>query len=425
MNTQGAGTDGTGSDGPVTWIDISEFSNPNFSYGDNLLRLYGLVLPVLGVGFLPFLLWAILEDILTFVSTDVFAALSVGLAVLWILFLVRVLYGLTKWLTGADAMGSEAEFTDEDLTRILPHNGKSLKDILSGVRTFAEKTGPAVNVRDSAKSGQVWAYRGLAVLVFLLGIGIPWFLGSIGAIGTTMEGALLGGGAGVGTLVAILLFIRAGRASQPDLEFLLKHDTRRPVLFLRSFRDDTIITFRRFRKWLPWAINYAIRFEQSIADRFNDLGPLIAVGEPGEKLPHIGAARVHLNDDEWQDAVIGWVGDARLIVMIAGPTEWIRWELAQILEKQRLGELFILIPPRPASKALAKTSASIEDRWRNIRTAFVNTAWEDALGKIDPDGTLLVRLGDDGTATAIRSSGSLMQDYRLAITVAVYDVFCT
>lgn len=425
MNTQGAGTDGAGGDGPVTWIDISQFANPNFSYGSNLLRLYGLVLPILGVGFLPFLLWAILENILTFVSTDVFAALSVGLAILWILFLIRALYRLIKWVSGADAMGSEAEFTEEELSRVLPHNGTSLKEILSEVRTFAEKIGPAVKVQDATKSGQVWAYRGLALLVFFLGVAIPWLLGSTGAVGTTMEGALLGGGAGLGTLVAILLFIRAGRASQPDLQLLLEHDTRKPVLFLRSFKDDTIITFRRFRKRLPWAINYAIRFEQSVADRFNDLGPLIAVGEPGEKLPHIGAARVHLKDDEWQDAVIGWVGDARLIVMIAGPTEWIRWELAQITDKKRLGELFILIPPKPASKALAKASASVEERWRNIRTAFANTAWEDALGRIDPDGTLLVRLEDGGRATAISSSGTLMQDYRLAITVAIYDVFCT
>lgn len=43
-------------------------------------------------------------------------------------------------------------------------------------------------------------------------------------------------------------------------------------------------------RYFIWVVNAARRFVQAIAGSFETFGPLIAIGEPGEKLPQIGAA---------------------------------------------------------------------------------------------------------------------------------------
>jgi hypothetical protein len=59
--------------------------------------------------------------------------------------------------------------------------------------------------------------------------------------------------------------------------------------------------------------------------------------------------RAHcFSDEEWQSAVIDWISRARLIVMIAGRTPWVQWELRQIVRAGPLGKLLLLLPPGPA-----------------------------------------------------------------------------
>ena len=43
--------------------------------------------------------------------------------------------------------------------------------------------------------------------------------------------------------------------------------------------------------------------EQELADILEHVGPVVAVGKPGEPLPELGAARLYVSHDEWQGKV--------------------------------------------------------------------------------------------------------------------------
>ena len=68
-------------------------------------------------------------------------------------------------------------------------------------------------------------------------------------------------------------------------------------------------------------------------------GPFVAIGEPGERLPDLGAARAYFSDHEWQAAVLDWIGRARTIVIIVGKTRWVTWELQRVIASGKLDHL--------------------------------------------------------------------------------------
>jgi TM2 domain-containing membrane protein YozV len=61
------------------------------------------------------------------------------------------------------------------------------------------------------------------------------------------------------------------------------------------------------------------------------VGPVIAIGKPGEKLPQLGAARLYVSDDEWRAVVGKLMNDAALVVIRAGETANLWWEVQEAL----------------------------------------------------------------------------------------------
>ena len=71
-------------------------------------------------------------------------------------------------------------------------------------------------------------------------------------------------------------------------EKLLKDDTRPPVVYVRSFKDDAqIILAPGLRRWFSMAVAWtvAVSVEQELAAIMNRLGPLVAIGKPGSHCP--------------------------------------------------------------------------------------------------------------------------------------------
>lgn len=207
------------------------------------------------------------------------------------------------------------------------------------------------------------------------------------------------------------------QAVQPSLEAVRARDARKPVLLLRSFADDGIEMNHRFATRIG-DVEQTRRFEQQLAGMFEAFGPLIAIGQPGEELPQIGAARGYRTEAEWQSEVIRWIDEARFIAMIAGPTEWVRWELGRVLEMGRLRHLLILLPPTIEQRA---------PRWANVLDALAGTRWHSALAALDTGGLLLVLLRPDGTVLAMRRGGKAppyADDYQVAVAIALYEMFC-
>ena len=131
-------------------------------------------------------------------------------------------------------------------------------------------------------------------------------------------------------------------------------------------------------------------------------------------LPQLGAARAYFGDDEWQAAVADWIARARLIVVIAGTTPWVQWELREIARAGQVGRLLVLVPPgAPAD--------------RRQRVEYV----ADALGDsgpgaqgVDSSRIVALRFHDGPGADARRSRVIVVEsatagevDYELAIRV--------
>jgi hypothetical protein len=130
----------------------------------------------------------------------------------------------------------------------------------------------------------------------------------------------------------------------------MSKDTRNPVLYLRSFIDDVVAAkvVKRSpleRIWLPQHLTLSVVTEEElIAIELSRIGPCVAVGSPGEKLPPLGMKRMYFDHDEWEEGVRQLMLRAELIVMRAGSTPGFLWELKTAVDSVSPKKLLILIP---------------------------------------------------------------------------------
>ncbi|MET8544341.1 transferase [Kitasatospora sp. NPDC004799] len=148
---------------------------------------------------------------------------------------------------------------------------------------------------------------------------------------------LVGGAAAAGAGLLVLRHTRP-HAARGAAQTLLR-DGRDPVLYLRSFDDDE--TAARVDDGAD--INLHSREEQ-LAAALGVVGPVIAVGRPGEPLPRLGAARFYLPLDDWQGTVGRLMDLSQLIVLRLGQGEGLRWEIERARATQPPDKLILLVP---------------------------------------------------------------------------------
>ncbi|MDF0601112.1 hypothetical protein P1J78_10255 [Psychromarinibacter sp. C21-152] len=140
-----------------------------------------------------------------------------------------------------------------------------------------------------------------------------------------LQKAMLGVGIGVGGL----LWWRGSKHLQPLAETVMASDTRPPVLYLRSFANEADVHAE----------------ERGFADLLAPVGPLIAIGQPGETLPPLGAARLYVpKADEWQAKVSDLLGRSRYVLIYGGRTPGLGWELRQVRQRLSPEQLVVMIP---------------------------------------------------------------------------------
>lgn len=105
-------------------------------------------------------------------------------------------------------------------------------------------------------------------------------------------------------------------------------DQRPPVLYLRPFKRDKLMSERALTAIVRGGM---ATNEEQLAAIVEPIGPLIAIGVPGEKLPRPGAMRSYASDAEWQDVVKRWLASARLIILRPGMSEGLWWEIRRAI----------------------------------------------------------------------------------------------
>ena len=137
------------------------------------------------------------------------------------------------------------------------------------------------------------------------------------------------------------LWRRSRRYEAIDAAEAMRLDPRPPVLYLRSFADDGAVLLgdasRLARR--SAALLAPTDPEQEIATILGAIGPVVAIGKPGEPLPELGAARLYVGDDAWQAKVRELMQMATLVVLRIGASPGLLWEIDQalaLLPRQRL-----------------------------------------------------------------------------------------
>lgn len=156
------------------------------------------------------------------------------------------------------------------------------------------------------------------------------------------------------------IILLCGVAALPVAYFVLRHsrprsakgaaetlrdDSRKPVLYLRGFGDDPVsAVVDDVPGTLASGLLTVHTREEQLIGALGAFGPVIAVGRPGERLPHLGAARLYLPGDDWQTGVLRLMELSQLIVLRLGDGEGLWWEVDQAQATQPPHKLVLLVP---------------------------------------------------------------------------------
>lgn len=99
-----------------------------------------------------------------------------------------------------------------------------------------------------------------------------------------------------------------------------------------------------FVRW-PAGVGRSRTLDEILLEHASPYGPVIAIGDPRDPIPPLGAARFYVEGDEWQDAVRGLVGACQVAIICPNRSEGIQWELE--LVKQLGGRLQVIFLASP------------------------------------------------------------------------------
>lgn len=185
-------------------------------------------------------------------------------------------------------------------------------------------------------------------------------------------------------------------------------DQRAPVIFLRAFdQDDARLRARggdAFARW-PAGVGRARTLDEILLEHASPYGPVIAIGDPRDPTPPLGAARVFVREqgNGWQDVVRDLAGASKVVVMCPNHGEGVQWELDLIAQAAgRVRTIFLaspeldrdaslalfarLVPEMPAldAKQLPLAAYALDGYWRvltskNLSVESYTTALNTAL----------------------------------------------
>lgn len=193
------------------------------------------------------------------------------------------------------------------------------------------------------------------------------------------------------------------------------------TLWLRSFSDDNVrVTAVGPFGVLSWVFGFQLRLEECVARWASFQGPLVAIGKPGERYPLLGAVRTYVTDDQWKQVVENAARSAKAIILLAGSSEGLGWEVDHVSASDRRDRVLVLLPPLPYELSLR--------RFFNLREQLGLSDLE-ALDAIE-DGTSIqfslsvVAIGISRTGRAVYYSGysRTWADLEAAVELGLHDI---
>ena len=171
--------------------------------------------------------------------------------------------------------------------------------------------------------------------------------------------------------------IDAQRAAQSAA---MLEDARQPVLYLRQFAYEGQPFVAPVDSDLGPTALPVLRADLSGFETLEDflapaiersLGPFIALGNPQDLLPPLGASRQYLTDRHWKERFGRLAREARAIVLDPGSSGELSWELAFVLREGIAPRMFVIVGP------LTFLDQSGESVDRQFRLRMRRPKWPD------------------------------------------------
>jgi hypothetical protein len=238
--------------------------------------------------------------------------------------------------------------------RMMPDSSEYVQGIAAAVAaigcvSFVVFQLPLRHPRAEPKESHIpYAFLGAVCLVLSCCLGASWIFFLIAG---SAEANVLLLSAGLLLTGALACFRFHKQQTLPSASESLALDTRPPVLFLRSFQSDA----ERVKPWgsgmLPMYPDFLGKsFEEFLAPAMNKIGPFIALGNPDDYLPTLGASKVYERDDVWRATVLDYLERAKFVIVHEGSSAGLNWELGQIRKRCSPRAVFLVTPTRKFSR---------------------------------------------------------------------------
>lgn len=197
-----------------------------------------------------------------------------------------------------------------------------------------------------------WLYRALGALCAVAALLVFWVV-DFGwwAIALFVGFCLAGAG----------LARRGRRHLAVDGREMLRSGQRPPVLYLRSFAHDALFEGASPLRSLLTALGSRSSYIEEITRAVRNFGTLVAIGDPGSRLPGLGPAQIYVGPEpdpgrpgelqRWQAEVLGLLRGSALVLISAGYSEGLKWEFAQATANVLPERLVVFVPLNRAQYA--------------------------------------------------------------------------
>ena len=188
-----------------------------------------------------------------------------------------------------------------------------------------------------------------------------------------------------------------------------------PILYLRAFALDGSTIKKRFTLFPVIGVIglMSIRLEEVIARTCFVLSPLVAVGNPNEERPALGAIRDFLSDDAWQPFVEDKIVDSAAIVFVMADGNFTGWEADKIMSHGAISKTVFVVPP-DYGKAV---------QYLKENPKLLNHIGGQSTLEIVESGNCLCLFTKDGECQAILNVSRKDEvSYRLALRKALLDI---
>ena len=210
----------------------------------------------------------------------------------------------------------------------------------------------AARASRARRRGAAMIALGVAVVPVIAAITFIIYYGQARDSGGSSASVPLSITVALGIAVSGPLLLRGRRLRAKGAEDVLSHDERPPIVYLRPFESDrasmtpSLQLRRRLRPLRNMVGPGGVRktWELRLADLLGDVGPFVTIGDPTETLPRVGAARLYVGDDAWHQTVEDVLGRGGTIILHAGDSPGLDWEVERIVALDEPERIILSLP---------------------------------------------------------------------------------